>query len=253
MVLKPNNISVLLIISVLIAAMLSMGTTCQNKRRFRHFNDSSLAFDSAQTNAGQYEYESESLSDNGLSDQEIEEVTRGERFNEKDEEKKELKTPNIKIPKAPVFPAGLFQVFIICLLGVVLAYIIYLIIKNRHGNSVIANSNVSTADVLDPEILSKLEINSMLEKYLHNKDYRMAVRMLYLQLLQRLFTAGHVMPSKEKTNHDFYLELQGKLYQSEFGKLTRIYEEAWYADADVNATAYGLVQARYQFFINTIR
>lgn len=242
---------------VLIIAFLSM-TGCDNQRRYAQYYDSLNHYaDSGYQNVAQQEYEAEKNTGKTLSEKEIDEITGGEHFNEQEKKepkkKSSVKTPTLPKISAPVFSSGVVQMVLIAALGILVAFIIYQVIVNRNRANVPVNNNISSAEVLDPEILSKLELNSLIQRYLNEKDYRMAVRMLYLQLLQKLFSLGHIMPSKEKTNYDFFLELSGRASQSEFGKLTRIYEEAWYADADVSAGDFNVVETRYHSFMKDLQ
>lgn len=254
---QNSRSSFIFIFSLLFIVFLST-TGCENQRRYSQYSDTLNSYsDSGYQNTAQQEYESEKPNGETLSEKEIDEVTAGEHFNEqeKTESKKKpsSKTPEIPKVSPPVFSSGLVQIILIAGLGILVAFIIYQVIANRNRSKIPLNNNISSTEVLDPEILSKLELNSLIQRYLNEKDYRMAVRMLYLQLLQKLFSLGHIMPSKEKTNYDFFLELSGRSYQSEFGKLTRIYEEAWYADADVNAGDFNVVETRYQSFMKIVQ
>lgn len=233
-------------------------TSCDPKIRDRRYLDSTnVIFDNDSFNnyASQNEYESEKLPPASISSKDYDNITKGEKFDEKDKEQPKIE----QLPKMPnLAPAAsamgsIYSFLIILGVGALIAVIVYLIISSKAANSQknISN-NINTSDVLDPEVLAKLEINSILNQYLNNGDYRMAVRMLYLQLLQKLYKAGYVLPSKEKTNLDFFYELQGNKLQNGFGKLTNIYEKAWYADADVTASAFNTVQYQYKNYMDTI-
>lgn len=234
-------------------------SSCDPPMRERRYSDSLNSLidgDTVNNYVSQNEYESEKLPQASLSPKDYDDITRGEKFDEKDKERpvEENKLPAMpNIAPAVSGMAGIYYILIFLGVGALIAAIVYLIINNSSSNSQqnIAN-NVNTSDVLDPEVLAKLEINSILNQYLNNGDYRMAVRMLYLQLLQKLYKAGYVLPSKEKTNLDFFYELQGNKLQNGFGKLTNIYEKAWYADADVTASAFNTVQYQYKNYMDTI-
>jgi hypothetical protein len=61
-------------------------------------------------------------------------------------------------------------------------------------------------------------------------QFRLAVRLHYLQTLKRLTDAGLIDWQPDKTNHAYALELRSSPLNSEFEGLTTQFERVWYGD-----------------------
>lgn len=85
-------------------------------------------------------------------------------------------------------------------------------------------------------------LSSDLEKALAEaevaKDYRLAVRIRYLQLLKALAEAQLIQYRDDATNMEYLTRLYGKPCYPQFFSLTRHYEYAWYGEAEVTADIY---------------
>lgn len=76
------------------------------------------------------------------------------------------------------------------------------------------------------------EVNFAIEidKAVEQKDFRRAIRLMYLYTLKLLSNNEiiHWLPSK--TNHDYQYEIQDKAYQQQFATLSYYFEYVWYGD-----------------------
>ncbi len=77
-------------------------------------------------------------------------------------------------------------------------------------------------------------------------NYRLAVRYLHLQLLQRLSAAGAIEFAVDKTNAEYLREITGKPYKEEVAELTRWYDYVWYGEFAIDAAAYSKVESRFK-------
>ena len=78
------------------------------------------------------------------------------------------------------------------------------------------------------------------------KNYRFAIRYLYLQLLQRLSANGAIEFAADKTNTEYVRELTGKPYKEEVAALTMYYEYAWYGEFGIDEDKYSKIESRYR-------
>ncbi|CAN5506124.1 hypothetical protein BH11BAC3_BH11BAC3_47980 [soil metagenome] len=80
------------------------------------------------------------------------------------------------------------------------------------------------------------------------QNYRLAIRYLYLQTLQKLTTKGVITFAPDKTNYEYVQELNGKNYKNEFAALTLNYEYAWYGAFDIDEKIFAPIQHKFKQF-----
>lgn len=81
-----------------------------------------------------------------------------------------------------------------------------------------------------------------------NGNYRLAIRYLYLQTLQKLSGSGILQFSADKTNYQYVTELRGKPYQNDFAAITLNYEYVWYGKFDISEDVYKRLSGEYRSF-----
>ena len=79
-----------------------------------------------------------------------------------------------------------------------------------------------------------------------DKDFRSAIRYLYLQTLQRLSMTGLIQLSPDKTNYEYVKELSGRIHQNEFASLTLSYEYVWYGKFNIDQEIFNRLQKDFK-------
>jgi hypothetical protein len=87
--------------------------------------------------------------------------------------------------------------------------------------------------------------DKMISQVVMNKNYRLAIRYLYLQALQNLSGKGALQLSTDKTNNEYITELRGKPYQNDFAAITLSYEYVWYGKFDISEDTYNRLMREY--------
>jgi hypothetical protein len=80
----------------------------------------------------------------------------------------------------------------------------------------------------DEEIIKQDDFENLINDALNDKDYRLAVRYYYLQLLKQLIDRQLVTWHPDKTNHDYVNEIKNQFIKEQFKSLTFIYDYVWY-------------------------
>lgn len=93
-----------------------------------------------------------------------------------------------------------------------------------------------------------INFDAALELAINNKNFRFAVRLLYLQTLKNLTDAGVINWQVNKTNIAYLNELNGKTYQPDFRKLTLQFESNWYGDLPIDANEFQAVRDQFNQF-----
>lgn len=88
----------------------------------------------------------------------------------------------------------------------------------------------------------------LISEALKKGDFRLAIRYLYLQTLQKLTLAGFIQYSAGKTNYEYVKEMGKRNLQNEFASVTLSYEYVWYGQFNVNEQQFNRIKNEYSLF-----
>lgn len=92
-----------------------------------------------------------------------------------------------------------------------------------------------------------IEYGAAIKEALDNNNYRLAIRLHYLQLLKALSEKGVIQYQADKTNFDYLLQVRSTPHFPDFSGLTRQYEYSWYGLFPISRAQYDQVD---QLFTN---
>ncbi len=98
------------------------------------------------------------------------------------------------------------------------------------------------------ENIHEINFETAIDEAVAARNFRLAVRLLYLQTLKRLTDAGRVHYKPEKTNRQYVAELVNSPLQPEFETLTRQFEFVWYGDFPVDEQRFQAIQNQFRQF-----
>ncbi|MBL0316327.1 MAG: DUF4129 domain-containing protein [Flavobacteriales bacterium] len=145
------------------------------------------------------------------------------------------------------------------MLAIVIAasLLIFLIVKLISGKPIIANKKIKPLVEIDLENPDELPEEDTLERLLRialeRKDYKTAVRILYLSIIRQLAESKYIMWQKDKTNRDYLNEMRQRSHYRSFRDLTLVYEVIWYGDKEIADPDYQRVSqlfSNYQSSLN---
>ena len=93
-----------------------------------------------------------------------------------------------------------------------------------------------------------INFEAAIEQAIADKNFRFAVRLLYLQTLKNLTHAGLINWQVNKTNVAYVEELNGNEYQQHFRRLTRQFENNWYGYLPIEEKEFGAVIDHFNQF-----
>jgi Domain of unknown function (DUF4129) len=135
-------------------------------------------------------------------------------------------------------------------LAAIAGVVIYLLMKaevlgflfpKRAQLSQLAYENVA-------ENIHAIDFDASIDEAVSQRNYRLAVRLLYLKTLKRLSDADLIQYKSDKTNRRYVYELANSPLQSDFEALTRQFEFIWYGDFPVDETRFGAIRQQFQAF-----
>lgn len=104
----------------------------------------------------------------------------------------------------------------------------------------------------DEKIVKSSNISDLIKNAKVQKDHRMAVRYLYLNLLRQLDTREYIRFKKDKTNDDYIAELSDQPLISEFENLTYYYDFIWYGQYPVDEAFFSQIEQKFDHFLAQI-
>ena len=147
---------------------------------------------------------------------------------------------------------GLASIFKILIIGAFAVLIVWLITRLFKIDLLKLFRKKKTEDGLPytelTENIHEINFDEAINKALQDKNYRLAVRLLYLRSLKQLSDASLIHWRMEKTNLAYLNELEDPEYKRLFGALTVRFEYIWYGDFPINGEVYQNIDSLFRDF-----
>lgn len=169
---------------------------------------------------------------------------------EKKLEKKKTK-PKQHTKKNLSWLTSAFKILLYIILIALIGLIIYFIVKSLSGkqNKQVKPVSISLDDEELPESIHNLELIFPLDQALKEENYRLAIRILFLQVLQSLNEKQAIQWSKDKTNRNYLNEMIAHKQYKSFEHITQVFELTWYGERVVNLAFYKLHEGKFNQFL----
>ncbi len=147
-----------------------------------------------------------------------------------------------------------FEYFILFLMGGILLYAITrIIVANRlqlfyrpPRRPMVVKTG---ADAASPED----DLEGQLMHFIQMKNYRQAVRYLYLKTLRLLNDRGMIRYHQESTNQEYWRQLSATPQGEPFRDLTSIYEKVWYGEFPLGDALFLRLHQYFEDFYKSVR
>ena len=170
--------------------------------------------------------------------QTIDELREKHQYGEKPKEEIEESRGEMQsISVLPIFNSTFFIV-----LGVLLiSFLVFLFLGNKSG--ILFKKEQLRKDSLEFEELSiqdtKIsELELLLENALTQKNYKVAIRALYLLTLKHLAETSLIQLRENKTNYDYFHEIKNGNTKQLFKSITTVYDYVWYGEFEAQSSHY---------------
>lgn len=131
--------------------------------------------------------------------------------------------------------------------GVVMA--VWLFRKSEFGSFLRGNTKEAGFNFSDvDEDISGIDFDARIRQAKESRDFRLAVRWLYLKQLYLLNENGKITWQPYKTNMDYSNELAGSPLRQPFRELSKIYEYVWYGDYPMSGERFPGVESEFVHF-----
>lgn len=171
-----------------------------------------------------------------------------------EEEEKELpEPPKLNAPNLG-WLGPVIQVVAYILIGCGVLLMVYFLLKNL-GGKLSVRRRVEEIDVAEGplEAIAAINTRSMLDEAIRSGDFKLAIRLYYLELLKQLDANGIIKWKRDKTNKDYLAELFSKNYFfDDIRRLTTAYETIWYGEHDIESQVFQRLSARFEGMLTSI-
>jgi len=103
------------------------------------------------------------------------------------------------------------------------------------------------------ENIHEIAFGDRIDEAITQRNYRLAVRLYYLQTLKHLTDRQVIHWQPDKTNRQYAIELASTPYRSDFDALTRQYEYAWYGEFPVSEEQFNRAREQFEAFFGERR
>ena len=141
-----------------------------------------------------------------------------------------------------------FKTVMISVALLVLGFFIYKLTGMSKAGLFKRNTGDVSGYTVSDEDIHGINFEQAIEQAIQNNNYRLAVRMLYLQTLKTLADRHLINWQLNKTNIAYLQELQASTHQQAFSHLTWQFESNWYGDMPIDATEFGEVRNQFNQF-----
>lgn len=97
-----------------------------------------------------------------------------------------------------------------------------------------------------PQDIFSIDYTASIRQALQQKNYRLAIRLQYLELLKKLSDRQLIHFLPDKTNIEYLLQMRSSHYYDDFFTATRHYEYSWYGLFDVTENMYQKINNTFQ-------
>jgi len=148
---------------------------------------------------------------------------------QKEENGKSVSVPNLGFLSGL---GGIFNLLAYALIAVMIGAIFYIVFSNVQIDESLPDQEFKEID-LEEEHIEDVDVETELEKAYRLENYRMALRMKFLLVLQNMSINNDIDWKFEKTNRDYAAELRGTPLYSGFKTISGIFEWVWYGNHEI--------------------
>ncbi len=134
--------------------------------------------------------------------------------------------------------------------------VLYLVIRFMIGSSTNAVFSRKSA-VLNPlniseEHIENVDLDQLIQQALRQSDYRLAIRYMYLRLLKQLSRGQLIEWHFDKTNNDYYKEIEDPALRRDFKQVSYLYDHIWYGEFSLDQPGFHKAKADFERLTKTI-
>lgn len=150
-----------------------------------------------------------------------------------------------------------YQIVEFILYAALILFALYLVVRLLVGNKAAAFFS-KTGSKLAPlaikeEHIEQIDLDQYIKDALTQKNYRLAVRYMYLKALKELSFHNLISWHYDKTNLDYYREIESPRLQDNFKQVSYLYDYVWYGEFEIDASGFANAQRDFERFTKNMK
>jgi hypothetical protein len=135
--------------------------------------------------------------------------------------------------------------------------LVFLTLRLVGGNPFLVNRRIDKENInysieeVEADIHTS-DLEGFARHALDKQDYKLAVRLYYLQIIKLLSQNKLIKWKRDKTNRAYINEMKGSDYFKDFRSVTRLFERVWYGDVHLQKSDFEQVRPRFLEFLKKI-
>ena len=134
---------------------------------------------------------------------------------------------------------------------IVVAFVVYKIRKMNRAGMFGRSSGAALQYQTNTDDIHAIDFEEEIAQAIQQQNYRLAIRLMYLQTLKLLTDKALIQWQINKTNYEYLKELQSHTQYDVFKKLTHHFEYVWYGDLEIHDEAFQQIKSAFKQF-NTL-
>jgi hypothetical protein len=104
----------------------------------------------------------------------------------------------------------------------------------------------------ETENIFEINYKVRIDKAVKAGNYRLAIRLMFLQMLKTMAGKKLIQYKQDHTNFDYLVQLRNTTHYNDFFRITRDYEYTWYGNFPVNEKEWNVIKTDFEKFDNTL-
>jgi hypothetical protein len=147
-----------------------------------------------------------------------------------------------------VAKSGMMSVVVLIIIVVVICLIV-LKLAGVDYRTLLGKKELEAPDIdIYTENVHEMNFDALIAGALKNKDYRLAVRLLYLKNLKLMSDRDIIEWSGHKTNYSYQYEIQDNSLRTKFLETTLIFDYVWYGEFRLDEPKFSDINQRMNDF-----
>jgi len=132
----------------------------------------------------------------------------------------------------------MYQVFKFIIYALLIVFAIYILVKLLVGNNASSffsrESKIVAPLNIREEHIENVDLDTYIKNALREENYRLAIRYMYLKSLKLLSLSNIIDWHFEKTNSDYYREIESVSLKENFKQVSYLYDNIWYGEFSID-------------------
>jgi len=152
---------------------------------------------------------------------------------------------------------GTYQIIEFILYGIFIVFALYIIIRllvGTNASSFFSKKSSQLAPLtFQEEHIESVDLDHFIREALALKNYRLATRYMYLKALKELSFHNYISWQFEKTNQDYYNEIENPQLKKYFKKVSYLYDYVWYGEFHLDESGFANAQKDFERFTKNLQ